>query len=245
MTKWIFGIVVVAVGAFITAKLTGVLNNVWDRAFPETPITVNVANLTGCPLVFNAPVEDVQRALDSDHGSEIDLRRAGGIDGDTSTVEITVQGKTDKVVNLTGMRVLIDEHAQPAGGISMIGCGGLQDVRIFAADLDQSTSSAVTAVPQPGRDNSGAPIPPADFPLRVSASDPEVFDLIVSTKTCDCTWRIELSWTVGGRSGTRTVDDHGKPFRTIGTGTGVYRRAYMDTDSRQVVLVGPDGLPLK
>src|SRR6185295_11883558 len=69
-------------------KLTGLFADLDDRLFPPTPITVNVDNDPGCPLVFTAPAPDAQRALDTDHGREIDKRRAGGIDGDTSRVEL-------------------------------------------------------------------------------------------------------------------------------------------------------------
>ena len=244
VAKWILGVVVAAVAAFITGKLTGLFADLDDRLFPPTPITVNVDNDPGCPLVFTAPAPDAQRALDTDHGREIDKRRAGGIDGDTSRVELTVQGNTDKVVNITDMRVLVDKRSQPAGGFVIGECGGLQDVHVSEADLDQQTNEA-TAVPQAGRDNFGAPIPAALFPLRVTASDPQVFELIASTETCDCSWTIELSWTVGGKSGTITVDDHGDPFRTIGTGDREnFRTAYIDPN-RQFVVLGPDGLPLK
>jgi len=147
VAKWILGVVVAAVAAFITWKVTGLFADLDDRLYPPTPITVNVDNDPGCPLVFTAPAPDVQRALDTDHGREIDKRRAGAIDGDTSRVELTVQGNTDKVVNITDMRVLVDKRSQPAGGFVIGGCGGLQDVRVFEADLDQQTNEA-TAVPQ-------------------------------------------------------------------------------------------------
>jgi hypothetical protein len=123
------------------------------------------------------------------------MRRAGAVDGNQSTVEITVQGKTDKTVVLTGMRALVDKHSQPAGNFEIAGCGGLQPVRLFTADPDQPPSAAV---PQAGHDNSGAPTPAEDFPFRMSPSDPEVFNFVVSTQACDCAWRIELSWTVDG-----------------------------------------------
>jgi hypothetical protein len=156
---------------------------------------------------------------------------------------ITVRGKTDKVVELNDLKVLVDKRSQPAGGFVTGGCGGQQDVRVFTADLDQKTN-VVTAVPQPGRDNFGKTIPAMLFPIPVTAQDPQVFNLIVSTKTCDCTWKIELSWTDGDRTDTKTYDDHGNPFRTISSQTGDYQGAYIDSEKRQFVVLGPGGLPL-
>jgi hypothetical protein len=215
--KWIIGIVLATVGGFITAQLTGQLNNLWNTAFPAEPITVSVKHRSLCPWVFTSSVPDVQRALDGLTGEWTDnAERIGAIDGKESSVLITVQGTSDKVVELTEMRAVVQKRGQPSGFRSGQ-CGGVVLVRPFTADLDQPVS---TAVPQPGYDTvAGAPTPPQPFPLRVSESDLEVFNLIASTDSCDCTWTIEIDWTVGDRTGTKTVevDDRGNPFRTIAT----------------------------
>ncbi len=52
------------------------------------------------------------------------------------------------------------------------------------------------------------------FPYRITDSDPEIIDVGVETSSCDCAWVIDLDWASGGDSGTVTIDDGGKPFRT-------------------------------
>ena len=57
------------------------------------------------------------------------------------------------------------------------------------------------------------------FPLRITDSDQEVFDVTATVSRRDCDWTLLLDWTAGDRQGTTVVDDHGKPFRTTSGGS--------------------------
>ncbi|MER6173729.1 hypothetical protein [Streptosporangium sp. NPDC001681] len=50
----------------------------------------------------------------------------------------------------------------------------------------------------------------------VSDSDTEIFHIFGATRDCDCRWRILVDWSSQGRKGTATIDDNGRPFRTVG-----------------------------
>ncbi|MET8046876.1 hypothetical protein ABZU75_04685 [Streptosporangium sp. NPDC005286] len=51
---------------------------------------------------------------------------------------------------------------------------------------------------------------------RVSDSDAEIFHIFGATRNCDCRWRILVDWSSRGRKGTATIDNNGRPFRTVG-----------------------------
>ena len=56
----------------------------------------------------------------------------------------------------------------------------------------------------------------ADFPFQVSGSDSQVLDVDAHSADQEIDWNLVLVWSCGDQQGTLTVDDHGKPFRTIG-----------------------------
>lgn len=232
VTKWVVGIVVAALGTFLTAQLTGGLQWVKNTVMPPpaiTPISVTVTPKPTCPYVFTVPPGEVQQRFDeamaSNPGAE--LSAAGPIQGTETTLEITVQGRSAaQAVVLSDLRAHVVKRSAPSG-FATAGCGGEQPVRLFSVDLD---SPAATAVPQPDT-SSGAPAP-AEFKLRVSATDPEVLHVTARTAHCDCLWTLLLTWTSGDESKTTEIDDHGKPFRTVGI-DGL-PRYYLNTDNKIV-----------
>ncbi|WP_433369263.1 hypothetical protein [Streptosporangium sp. CA-115845] len=135
------------------------------------------------------------------------------LDGFESDVAVTFQGKTDAVVVLQKVQVRVSERKKPNGvAVSTNGgCGGVTP-RNFSIDLDRPNPRA-SAVPG---DDLGMPVPAVDFPFRISKSEPEVLHFFGTTRECDCSWRIEISWTGEGKSGTEIIDNHGRPFRTVG-----------------------------
>jgi hypothetical protein len=59
---------------------------------------------------------------------------------------------------------------------------------------------------------------PVGFPFTISETEPEVFHLTVGPgPQCECLWTAALSYTVGGKSYTALIDDHGKPFHGVPT----------------------------
>lgn len=113
------------------------------------------------------------------------------------------------------------------------GCGGALTPRYFDVDLDKDRP---IARPADGNDT-GVKIPAMRLPYRVSAEDPEVLLVDARTKTCDCSWYLELDWSSQGRTGTVRIDDHGRPFRTTGI-KGLPMYVY-DTSARSWVTYRP------
>lgn len=42
-------------------------------------------------------------------------------------------------------------------------------------------------------------------------------NILAETATCDCSWIVKLRYTSVGEPGEITLDDDGKPFRTVAT----------------------------
>ncbi|MFI5749699.1 helix-turn-helix domain-containing protein [Streptomyces sp. NPDC051644] len=145
-------------------------------------------------------------------------RALGGVDGGHMLLELTVQGGSGQAVVLHGLHVreLSRNAPLPWSAYSMgEGCGGGITPQSFDIDLDDSRP-ALTPV---AGEQAGKPVPPKDFPFRVTSTDVEVFDLDVHVEGHDVSWYLELEWSSGGREGTLRIDDGGKPFRTSSTKT--------------------------
>ncbi|MET9830297.1 helix-turn-helix transcriptional regulator [Streptomyces sp. NPDC006385] len=151
------------------------------------------------------------------------------VHGGQTMVKITVQGRSSTAVVLEALRVRVVGRSAPFEGTSYAmdhGCGGALTPRYFDVDLDKDRP---IARPTDGNDT-GTPIPAMRLPYRVSAEDPEVLLVTAQTKTCDCSWYLELDWSSQGRTGTARIDDHGRPFRT--TSIQELPRYMYDTSAR-------------
>ena len=154
------------------------------------------------------------------------------VHGRQTMVEISVQGRTSTAVVLEALRVRVVGRSAPVEGNSYAmdnGCGGALTPRSFDVDLDKDRP---IARPVDGNDT-GTPIPAMRLPYRVSAEDPEVLLVDAQTKSCDCSWYLELDWSSQGRTGTVRIDDHGRPFRTTSI-EGLPNYGY-DTSARKWV----------
>ncbi|MEU9040545.1 MULTISPECIES: helix-turn-helix transcriptional regulator [unclassified Kitasatospora] len=130
-------------------------------------------------------------------------------------LELTAQGATATPVVLHTVYVHI-AGTQPAPKWNAYtpgaGCGGNLVPASFAVDLDSPTPRAV---PVPGKEGAKK-TPVSDFPYRVSDTDPQVIDVDATTRSQDVSWYLELEWSSGDRQGKVTVNDNGRPFRTVG-----------------------------
>lgn len=141
------------------------------------------------------------------------------------TILATIQGKTDAEVTLTGMEVKVKRRRAPAGTILTPPCGDGDEedkdegyLRSIDVDLD---SSPPLTQPRINLDASSADEPgsrrePLIFPYQVAVRDAETFEMVVYTRDCDCHWTVDLRWASQGRTGVTTIDNEGKPFRTVG-----------------------------
>ncbi|MEV5336369.1 transcriptional regulator [Streptomyces werraensis] len=134
----------------------------------------------------------------------------GAVSSGQQYLRLTVQGTGPETVVVDGLTVRVAGKRAPlawndyAMAYPGVGCGGGVQTRAFAVSLDSARPSLT---PEPGND---------DFPFKVSESDPEVYYITASVSAYDVDWYLELKWSSGDRSGTLTVDDEGRPFRTSG-----------------------------
>ncbi|MET8454323.1 hypothetical protein [Streptomyces sp. NPDC005209] len=139
--------------------------------------------------------------------------RQGGVTADTTTIRLTLQGRSTDSVVLHAIRVGVDARRQARGTAYFPhavggGCAGIPQRR-FTVNLDSPQPSAV---PSAGYDGSAV-----DFPYRISSTEPEVIVVQVDTEKCDCSFHLDLDWTSGEREGTLRIRDGKQPFRVIGS----------------------------
>jgi hypothetical protein len=133
----------------------------------------------------------------------------GGVDASSSLMRVTLTGRDSGPVILQGLRVGIDERRPPLRGtlLSYFGLGAPQSVRYVEVDLSTD--------PPSWRFIGNEGEPEEHFPLRVSASEAEVFDVQAVRARGDVSWHLELEYTTAdGEQGVARIDDGGEPFRT-------------------------------
>ncbi|WUN87878.1 helix-turn-helix domain-containing protein [Streptomyces bobili] len=134
----------------------------------------------------------------------------GAVPSGKQFLELTVQGTGEETVVVDGLKVRMVQKRSPlawndyAMGYPGVGCGAGVPTRYFTVALDAARPAVV---PEAGH---------ADFPFKVSESDPEVYYINADASAYDVSWTLELSWSSGTRHGTLLLDDEGRPFRTSG-----------------------------
>ncbi|WP_438272427.1 helix-turn-helix domain-containing protein [Streptomyces bobili] len=134
----------------------------------------------------------------------------GAVPSGKQFLELTVQGTGAETVVVDGLKVRMVQKRTPlawndyAMGYPGVGCGAGVPTRYFTVALDAARPAVV---PEAGH---------ADFPFKVSESDPEVYYINADASAYDVSWTLELSWSSGTRHGTLLLDDEGRPFRTSG-----------------------------
>jgi hypothetical protein len=225
------------VGATVTVLVTAVAGGVvtWlshDDGEPgsvasEAPPFALVEEITtACPLfVIGRTPDAVPRPPSSPEEQEAWVSDLGARLASDVKIEVTLTGTTPDAVVLHSLTAVVVRVPSPSGGaIYGANCPppGLAPLRMFLTQLD-ATEPTVKLHPSRGR----------DFPYKISSTEPEVFRIIVSPGECDCDWTLQLAWTSGGRTGTVTIDDDGKPFLSSSS-RGRAGYAY-DWDARQWV----------
>ncbi|RII06971.1 hypothetical protein DSC45_34655 [Streptomyces sp. YIM 130001] len=82
--------------------------------------------------------------------------------------------------------------------------------RVFTVDLTKSPAQA-RPEKSPGKKS-------ADFPLKVSDSDPEQVSLLLEPGDREIRFAVEVMWIAGGESGVEVLDNNGLGFRVMGDG---------------------------
>ena len=182
-------------------------------------------------FVVTRPISQVPRPPSGNNfeGRWAWAKRMGGVDVTASLFRTVVSGKEATPVVLQGLHVKVVERRPPMTGtlLSYTGLGAPQSVRYIQIDLSKSPPKWDYIGPK-GK-------PEEHFPLRVSASDSEVFDVQAFTLKGDVSWYLEFDYTADGEQRTIRVDDHGKPFRTT-AGPAPGQDAYAWTNGRWELL---------
>jgi hypothetical protein len=188
-----------------------------QRPYVNSEVVKEIANgSTELAAVFFKPIDQVPPpTFFEPDPSRLDefidfLHSHGAIDPHATSVRVTVQGRDENAVIITGVTIKIVEKRDTSGGVFIIYAGGGElKVRPMRVDLD---SPNPTAKPYPS--DSGEPW---SFPLRVSSTDPEVLLINADTQTEGryYSWFAELHYIIAGKQGVARIDDNGQPFKTV------------------------------
>jgi len=97
------------------------------------------------------------------------------------------------------------------------GCGGELTNRVFHVNLDQQNPVAtlVSGTPYPPLQVGSKTIQQASSPdFKISASDPEYFVIVATTKKTFSRWDFTLNWQSMGKSGTVLIQNSSTSFET-------------------------------
>lgn len=137
------------------------------------------------------------------------------IDNDPVPLPITLQSDSSTAIVVTGVKIkILTKTPPPIKGTVILpdGCGGLMSPRSFNVNLDDLQPEAQ---PAPGKDSATAP---ADFPMKVSADDPEQVVLNVATVRHHVRFAVIVEWVSGGEAGSKTLDNDGQGYELTGPG---------------------------
>ena len=149
-----------------------------------------------------APVVVTAEVLKADYMRVDDLDgRPAMVPASGHMVRLVVEATNAQAIVLRGLSPVIVSRGQATG--SLHPHAGIVQPRPFSLSLDSDPP-----VLQPG---DGGP----DFPFRVTAADPEVFEITAHLGSGYARWFLELHWTSGGRRGSSRIDLAGHPFVTI------------------------------
>lgn len=130
---------------------------------------------------------------------------------------ITVQSASSESVLLTGLRVVVRHRSpNPAAGLVVAPwceCGGQPAVYPFETSLDDSEPSVLAEDPDTGKVTPGK----TGFPLTVSQTDVDILLLTFNDAHSACTFDLDLTWTIRGKTGHTLLDNGGDHFQVIGS----------------------------
>jgi len=143
-----------------------------------------------------------------------------GVDGIQTAVLVELQGLSDHVVTISQPQVVVTKKGPPLSGPAAElsgGCGGGLPARVFTVDLDQQDPAAtlVAGSPYPPLQVGSKTIRQASSPdFKISATDPEYFVILATTRKTYSRWHLALNWQSMGKSGTVLIENGSMPFGT-------------------------------
>ncbi|HUC25542.1 MAG TPA: hypothetical protein VMA73_22790 [Streptosporangiaceae bacterium] len=137
-----------------------------------------------------------------------DYMKVDDLDGRTATVpasghtvRLVVEASGPQAVVLRSLIPVVVARGSATG--SLFSPRAVVKTRPFSLALDGDPAVLQAAAGGPG------------FPFRVTADDPEVFEIMTHLGSGYARWFLELHWTSGGRRGSTRIDLAGHPFITM------------------------------
>jgi len=165
----------------------------------------------GGSYVVSTPIQDIGEPPNRQNnciGRYEWAHSIGGIDADSTTARVTIDGLTEKTVHIDGISASVIESTSPSVGSNLTcpGRGEQPNIRSVLIDLDTNPPAIFTT------DASGKATP---FAFTVSKGQSEIINISATTNRCTCSWQATLSLSVDGEVQFYTVQaPGGKPFRT-------------------------------
>jgi hypothetical protein len=128
-------------------------------------------------------------------------------------MELTLQAPTSQAVVITGVKVdVLERTAVPGSGtvVEDPACGGTLTARPFDVDLTRSPAKVRAAASGDGT--------VVDFPLKVSAGDPEQIGLNLDPGDWRVRFTVEVGWIAEGEPGSKVLDNNGRGYQVMGMG---------------------------
>jgi hypothetical protein len=149
-------------------------------------------------------------------------QRHNAVEGSPQAVRLQLRARGDEPVTINAIKAHVVGRAAPVKGWYAVsgGCGGLE-THIATVDLDSPDPEAHFS------DELGAPNKP--ITLFVTKTDIEQIELQASTRKGMVDWTAEVFYSGPDGDGSKTVDDHGRPFRvTSETASDGYELAFFE-----------------
>jgi hypothetical protein len=219
-----------ALTALITFSVTALATRVSERLESNNPLSVaierNPALIAGRSSAGQAAMipREVRTA-----GSPGPLGCNGfyrwvhenkGVDGNTSFVQVVLQGNVSDAVLVTGLRVAVRSRESPLKGIP-VECptAGTVEYREASVDLDATPPKLSYPSDQPQA-----------FGVTIEKGESEVYSIAALARNGYYRWVILVDLVVRGEARTLEINDAGMPFETTSmSGSARWSWNYIDT----------------
>ncbi|MFI1809667.1 hypothetical protein ACH414_04900 [Streptomyces sp. NPDC020422] len=208
---WVTVVVLPMVGALVLWLAQGGLSWVAAKISGPPGLTVYDGGLGGCvPRYVDASLDELKRNPDA---AETGVPVHGGR-FDPVELPLTLQAKTSQAIVVTGIRIkILSIEPLPRTGVVVEpdGCGEIMEPRPFDVALTEKPAP----VAQPVADENGKQ---ADFPIKVSDSDPEQLSLRLDPRGKDVRFTVEVEWVADGEYGSKVLDNRRLGYRVMDMG---------------------------
>jgi len=218
--NWTWGVVTAVVVSLVTAVVTGFVSR--PAATGNTTVRhgppVRIDSVTVLRTTVQAGTYMFQRPL---HLSQSDLRSLnklqnvapaydawfrsrGGVDPDSSNVELVVEGNADQAARITNITLLKSCQAPLTGTLFLSPPAGSESAILIDFNLDSTRSVALT----PGGQDYFS-----KYTIALRPGEVQVIQITAHTNLHYCRYTLQLTVLVGTHKTIETVTNAGKPFQ--------------------------------